>query len=106
MFRFTNPFPLTVQDRLTRWSFGEGKRSQPTRRQTIAAASKSAPTSKLTFKLNSPATGFTILVWALMISLVSLTVPPAAYAQVLYGSLTGNVVDQAGAVVAGGKVEA
>jgi hypothetical protein len=32
--------------------------------------------------------------------------PHAGYAQVLYGSLTGNVTDQSGAAVAGAKVEA
>jgi hypothetical protein len=106
MFRFTKPFPLTVQDHTNWWSIGGGKRSQQTRHQAVAEGSKSVPTSKLKFKLNSPATGLTLLVWALMISLVSLTVPPMAYTQVLYGSLTGNVVDQAGAVVTGAKVEA
>lgn len=37
--------------------------------------------------------------------MLSMTFPGAALAQVLYGSLTGNVSDQTGAVVPGAKVE-
>jgi hypothetical protein len=46
-----------------------------------------------------------ILSWVFVIT-VSLVIPRAAHAQVLYGSLTGNVTDQAGAVVVGATVEA
>ena len=46
-----------------------------------------------------------ILARALVIFLLALAVPHAAVAQVLYGSLTGNVTDQTGAVVTGAKVE-
>lgn len=42
----------------------------------------------------------------LVLLLVAMAVPRAGYAQVLYGSLTGNVTDPAGAVVSGAKVEA
>src|SRR5216683_738141 len=42
----------------------------------------------------------------LLMSLLGLAIPFNAYAQVLYGSLTGNVTDPAGAVVTGAKVEA
>ena len=42
----------------------------------------------------------------LILLLVALAMPHANHAQVLYGSLTGNVTDQAGAVVTGAKVEA
>ena len=41
----------------------------------------------------------------LMLVLTGLLIPGAAYAQVLYGSLTGNVTDQKGAAVPGAKVE-
>src|SRR5215510_567028 len=41
-----------------------------------------------------------------VLSLGLLAMPRAAYAQVLYGSLTGNVTDPTGAIVAGAKVEA
>ena len=43
---------------------------------------------------------------ALAAMILALILPSAASAQVLYGSLTGNVTDQSGAVVAGAKVEA
>jgi hypothetical protein len=46
-----------------------------------------------------------LLVWAFIIILALLTIPQLAQAQVLYGSLTGNVTDQAGAVVPGSQVE-
>src|SRR5436309_6204419 len=42
----------------------------------------------------------------LMALLFALAVSPMAHAQVLYGSLTGNVTDSAGASVPGAKVEA
>ena len=38
--------------------------------------------------------------------LLSLSTPSASHAQVLYGSLAGNVTDASGAAVAGAKVEA
>ena len=46
---------------------------------------------------------FVLLVLA---ALSALYAPRIIQAQVLYGSLTGNVVDQTGAVVKGAKVEA
>ena len=42
----------------------------------------------------------------LILFLLTLSVPRATNAQVLYGTLTGNITDSAGAVVAGAKVEA
>ena len=47
-----------------------------------------------------------LLAGASILILVLLAMPGAVQAQVLYGSLTGNVTDQTGAVVAGAKVEA
>jgi hypothetical protein len=44
-------------------------------------------------------------VWLCAILLVALAVPFPAYAQFLYGTITGNVTDQQGAVTAGAKVE-
>src|SRR5260370_34559914 len=41
-----------------------------------------------------------------MLMLVAFVAPSAAFSQVLYGSLTGSVADQNGAVVRGVKVEA
>jgi len=45
------------------------------------------------------------MVQVLVLSMLMLTVPRITVAQVLYGSLTGNVMDQAGAVIAKAKVE-
>jgi len=47
-----------------------------------------------------------ILARVLVGVLLALAVPRASHAQVLYGSLTGNVTEQTGAVVSGAKVEA
>src|SRR2546427_5955453 len=41
-----------------------------------------------------------------LLLLLALAIPRGAGAQVLYGSLTGNVADPTGAVVAGAKIEA
>src|SRR5262245_15825887 len=41
-----------------------------------------------------------------LLLLLAIATPRGVNAQVLYGSLTGNVTDQSGAVVAGAKVEA
>src|SRR5215468_1002112 len=46
------------------------------------------------------------LIQIAMLILLALALPRGAGAQVLYGSLTGNVTDPTGAVVAGAKVEA
>src|SRR4029434_9701212 len=46
------------------------------------------------------------LIQTAMLMLLSLALPRIADAQILYGSLTGNVTDPTGAVVAGAKVEA
>src|SRR6185503_10321608 len=47
-----------------------------------------------------------VLARLLILLLLALAVPRAGYAQVLYGSLTGNVTDPAGAIVSGARVEA
>jgi len=46
-----------------------------------------------------------VLARILMVSLLALAIPHASRAQVLYGSLTGNVTDQYGGVVVGARVE-
>ncbi|MGH9767481.1 MAG: carboxypeptidase-like regulatory domain-containing protein, partial [Blastocatellia bacterium] len=46
------------------------------------------------------------MTWISILTLMLLAMTSAAYAQVLYGSLTGNVTDPSGAVVVGAKVEA
>src|ERR1044072_8872173 len=46
-----------------------------------------------------------IIAWVITLSFLNLWLPIAAFSQVLYGSLTGSVSDQSGAVIAGAKVE-
>ncbi|MGH9833859.1 MAG: carboxypeptidase regulatory-like domain-containing protein, partial [Blastocatellia bacterium] len=55
---------------------------------------------------NSRAIRYAPPAWIFILVLLSLALPSAASAQVLYGSLTGNVTDPSGAVVVGAKVEA
>src|SRR6185436_20665244 len=45
-----------------------------------------------------------VLACAFILSVTSLTLPGTTHAQVLYGSLTGNVTDSAGAAVPGATV--
>ena len=57
-------------------------------------------------ELNSRAIRSAPPAWIFILVLLSLVMPRAASAQVLYGSLTGAVTDPSGAVVVGAKVEA
>ena len=47
---------------------------------------------------------FARVVMPLSVLLIALTMPQTSNAQVLYGTLTGNVTDSSGAVVAGATV--
>jgi hypothetical protein len=55
--------------------------------------------------VRKPATRPAVLAGLLALFLLTLSLPHATPAQVLYGSVTGNVSDQNGAVVTGAKVE-
>jgi Carboxypeptidase regulatory-like domain/TonB dependent receptor len=59
-----------------------------------------------TRRFRSPSPRRAILARVLVGVLLALAVPRASHAQVLYGSLTGNITEQTGAVVSGAKVEA
>lgn len=61
---------------------------------------------RVSFKKAKRSKGSAILAWALTATMIVLVMPRSLSAQVLYGSLTGNVSDSTGAVVAGAKVEA
>ncbi|HZS03604.1 MAG TPA: TonB-dependent receptor [Blastocatellia bacterium] len=62
-------------------------------------------TPSLQGRLHHTGRGVAPLAWVFILALISLA-PQAARAQVLYGSLTGNVTDQTGAAITGAKVEA
>jgi outer membrane receptor protein involved in Fe transport len=100
MFRFNKPFPLTVQKNTNQQSPEKGKNRQ-SRENLESASSRRSGRQQNRYKAS-----FTILVWALVVSMFALSLPAAAISQVLYGSLTGNISDSAGASLAGAKVEA
>jgi hypothetical protein len=100
-------FPLTELINGVRRRLGEGNRRRSLgRRGRNSGDCESQPRLALLavgFKVRggSPAAAL-----ALVAMLLGLGVPRPISAQVLYGSLTGNVTDQSGAAVSGAKVEA
>jgi hypothetical protein len=102
MFHFTKVFPRSVQTQIHERVVEAANRPQ---KSLSRARTKGLTRVGRTFKCGQRATGLSLLAWALIIALTSVSLSPAISAQVLYGSLTGNVTDQAGAVVAGAKVE-
>src|SRR6266545_1587579 len=63
--------------------------------------------ARFTAELSAPAGGgrSSIVAPLMIMMLLAFVAPQAAYPQVLYGSLTGNVTDQKGATVPGAKIE-
>lgn len=94
MFQLTRAFTRRVESQNDRRPTREVSRLRQTRPH--AAAEKTGEYSRL----------LTILTCAFILSVTSLTLPGATHAQVLYGSLTGNVTDSAGASVPGATVSA
>src|SRR4051812_30894847 len=99
MFQFIKVFPRSVQNHVNERAVVEAKRSAPARQQAWSKGLIGVQDFSSRGRVINRATGFPLLAWALIIVLMTLAVPPAAFAQVLYGSLTGNVTDQTGAVV-------
>src|SRR5690348_2308767 len=104
MFQFTERFSRLTPNHNP--ELAVHKPLERSKRRGHGAAAFNAPNAACRFNLNRLAKGHPMLTWALIGALLLLAVAPAAGAQVLYGSLTGNVTDQAGAAVAGAKVEA
>lgn len=96
MFHFARAFSRTAPPHAGRWRVEEAKRCKLARPGVRRPGNDSTPHAA------RPA----ILAQILIMSLLALASPRAADAQVLYGSLTGNVADQAGAVVQEARVEA
>ena len=67
--------------------------------------SHNTPISRSEIGVKIYATRFAALACAFVITVMTLALSSAAHAQSLYGSVTGNVTDQAGASVAGAKVQ-
>src|SRR5215213_4641698 len=105
MFQLIEAFTRRVEGHYDRRPVQTAGRLRQTRPQASAAAPGGGPLpGRGTESRNFPKL-FAVLAWALVLSVTSLTLPGAARAQVLYGSLTGNVTDPAGAAVPGAKVE-
>ncbi|HEV8485788.1 MAG TPA: TonB-dependent receptor [Blastocatellia bacterium] len=79
--------------------------SRKHRDHTGRVESRICSTSRLESESNPPPVRLWILARALIVFLLALAIPHAGYAQVLYGSITGNVTDQTGAVLSGAKIE-
>jgi hypothetical protein len=99
MFHFTKTFPHTLQ------KHEKSVNLSGSSQKSLIKGWQKAPNSQSKAKFNSSIKGFTAIVWILVVSIVTLALPRPADAQVLYGSLTGNVTDSASAVVTGAKVE-
>jgi len=104
MFKSSRTYPSNVWNVSGPWPIKTPEPSGPPS-QTAAVSTENGSVSSLEIKSNHHATSFSILAGILAITLISLTISGAVHAQVLYGSLTGNVSDQKGAAVPGAKVE-
>lgn len=100
MFEFTR----TVSR--TKWCHAEMWRVESKQARRGVKVPENGSTSRSQLESNSRAARSAVLARLLIMLLLALAVPRANYAQVLYGSLTGNVTDPAGAIVPGAKVEA
>src|ERR1044071_1464625 len=87
----------------TKWRYAERCRVEGKQARRGVRVPEHGSTSRFESESNSRSA---VLARLLILLLLALAVPRADYAQVLYGSLTGNVTDPAGAIVSGAKVEA
>src|SRR2546421_4984522 len=87
-----------------RWLRAGAHRSPASQHDVTNGGRRMSPTPSRQGRLHYPGTGIAPLAWVFILALVSFA-PHAARAQVLYGSLTGNVTDQTGAAIAGARVE-
>ncbi len=85
--------------------FHLAKESSTTSHYRSRRRSAGSPSGQARSGVRKPATQPAVLAGLLALFLLALSIPHAARAQVLYGSLTGNVTDQTGAVVSGAKIE-
>src|SRR5215204_7226731 len=105
MFQLTRVFPRRVESQNDRRPAREVSRSRQSRPHAAGATAGGPLSGRGTGTGEYPAL-LKVLTCAFILSVTSLTLPGATHAQVLYGSLTGNVTDSAGASVPGATVSA
>ncbi len=103
MFQFTRAFTRRVKCHNERQLVQRADRSRQSRYVT-AEGPGSSSLSGLAGRSNNCSKRLTVLAWVFILSIAYLAAPTTTRAQVLYGSLTGNVTDPAGAAVAGASV--
>ncbi|MFL6331964.1 MAG: carboxypeptidase regulatory-like domain-containing protein, partial [Pyrinomonadaceae bacterium] len=106
MFQLTRAFTLRVESHEDRRPVREVSRPRQSRPHAAAVAPEGGPLSSSGAQSHNRPRLLTALAWAFILSVTSLALPAATHAQVLYGSLTGNVTDSAGAAVPGAAVTA
>ncbi len=106
MFQLTRAFTRRVESQNDRRPAREVRRLQQSRPHSAAGATAGGSFSGRRTKIGEYSRLFTALTCAFILSVTSLMLPGATHAQVLYGSLTGNITDSAGASVPGATVSA
>lgn len=100
MFHLTGAFPCRRREYSDRWRDKEARGSGTSRRHVVALNPGDSVVAGRTHRII-----VTTLACLLVFSFAFLLSPSTARAQVLYGSLTGNVTDPNNAAVPGAKVE-
>src|SRR5215207_3370275 len=106
MFQLTGAFTRRAGSQKDRRPFREAGRSRHARTRVNAEITRGGPLSGLGTKARKSAKLLALLACAFVLSAAALTHTGTVRAQVLYGSLTGNVTDSAGAAVRGATVAA
>lgn len=106
MFQLTGALTRRAGSHKERRPIQEVTRLRQTRPGVKAEIPQGRPLPCLGTKSRNSSRLLALLAWAFILSATSLTLPGATHAQVLYGSLTGNVTDSAGAAVRGATVTA
>ncbi|MFL6208568.1 MAG: TonB-dependent receptor domain-containing protein [Pyrinomonadaceae bacterium] len=105
MFHFTRALPRRMWQQSNQQLIKEAKCCQQVQHYIAAAGAETETRTEPLIAAANFALRYLVLASAL-IMLMSLALPRAAHAQVLYGSLTGNVTDPAGAAVPGATISA
>src|SRR5829696_8237233 len=106
MFQLTRAFTRRVESQNDRRPAREVSRLRQSRTHAAAEATGGGSCSGRGSQTGEHSGPLAVLACAFILSVTSLALPGATHAQVLYGSLTGNVTDSAGASVPGATVSA